>query len=90
MVDAGAELLGHGEHVVGPENAAGAVGIVLAAADGQGGIGHGQLSRGDAHLAFAAHDFQAFADGLFLLFFQRAEVFDIAGEFAGFGGHMRG
>ena len=87
-IDAGAELFGHRQHVIGAENAAGAFGIVRAAADDQAGVGKGQLSGGDAHLALAAHDFQPLADGLFLFFFQRAEVFDIAGEIADFGRHV--
>ena len=35
-------------------------------------------------MALAAHDFQALTDGLFLFFFERAQVFDIASELASF------
>ncbi len=89
-IDARAEFLGHGEHVVGTEHAAGAVGIVLAIADNQTGIGQCQLRGGDAHLAFTAHDFQAFADGLLLFFFEWAEVLDVAGELASLAGDVSG
>ena len=48
----------------------------------------GGLSRRDAHLALAAHHFQALADRFLLFFFERAEVFDIAGEIVYFRRHM--
>ena len=56
----------------------------------QPGVGQGQLGRGDAHLALAAHHLQPLADGLFLFLFQGAEVVDLAGKLLCLGGRNRG
>ena len=86
--DALGELVGRAEHVVGAEADAGPLGIGLARP--QAGVGQGQLGGGHAHLALAAHHLQPLADGLLLLFFQGAEVVDLAGELPGLGGHVHG
>ena len=73
--DAGGEVVGQGEHVVGAEDDAHALGIERVAI-AQPGVGQGPLRGGHAHLRLAAHDLQALANRLFLLAFQRAEVVD--------------
>ena len=56
----------------------------------QGGVGQRQLGHGHAHLTLAAHHLQPLADRLLLLFLQRAEVVDLAGELPGLGAEAGG
>ena len=74
-LDAGGEVLGQREHVVGAEDDARPLGIERLAV-AQAGVGQRPLGGGHAHLRFAAHDLEALANRLFLFALQRAEVVD--------------
>ncbi len=75
------ELQRVGDHVVGAEDHASALGIELSLR--QSGVEHGPLGRSDAHLRLAADGLKPLADGLLLVTFEGPEVVDRAGKAAG-------
>ena len=81
--DAGGEILRQCEHVVGAEDAAEPLrGMVR---HGGAAVMEGPLRGRHRHLAFAAHHLAAFADRLFSLAVEGAEVVDLAGKAPGLG-----
>ncbi len=74
----------HREHIVASEDHAGP--FRRGVARDEAGVGQCFLSRGDAHLGFAAHQLDALSDRLLTRLVEFSEVVDVPRKLAGFGG----
>ena len=79
--DALDKIVGRRQHIIGAENDAASVRV--GRAEGQFRVAERPLGRGHSHLALATHNLQPLANRLFLLFFERPKVVDLAGELSG-------